>query len=132
MIRFLFRSIGFLAIAAAFLLIIYDGTKSIAANAVFITTVRNLWDMINAASLASLRPLIETNFGRYAWDPAFTGFLNSPSWAVIGVLGIIFILLGRKRRPLLTGDRWARTWRPGPYYARGAWSRAIMLSITSS
>ena len=32
--------------------------------------------------------------GRYAWDPAFTGFLNSPSWAVIGVLGIIFILLG--------------------------------------
>ena len=79
MIRFLFRSIGFLAIAASFLLIIYDGTKSIAANAVFITTVRNLWDMINAASLASLRPLIETNLGRYAWDPAFTGFLNSPS-----------------------------------------------------
>jgi hypothetical protein len=101
MIRFLFRSIGFLAVAAAFLLIIYDGTKSIAANAVFITTVRNLWDMINAASLASLRPLIETNLGRYAWDPAFTGFLNSPSWAVIGILGIIFILLGRKRRPLI-------------------------------
>ncbi len=101
MIRFLFRSIGFFAIAAAFLLIIYDGTKSIAANAVFITTVRNLWDMINAASLASLRPLIETNLGRYAWDPAFTGFLTTPSWAVIGVLGIIFILRGRKRRPLI-------------------------------
>ncbi len=101
MIRFLFRSIGFLAIAAAFLLIIYDGTKSIAANAVFITTVRNLWDMINAASLASLRPVIEGNLGRFVWDPAFTGFLNSPSWAVIGILGIIFILLGRKRRPLI-------------------------------
>ena len=49
-----------------------------------VSSLGNLWDMINAASLASLRPLIETNLGRYAWDPAFTGFLNSPSWAVIG------------------------------------------------
>jgi len=101
MIRFLFRSIGFLAIAVAFLLIIYDGTKSIAANTVFITSVRNLWETFNAASLAGLRPLVEGNLGRYAWDPVFTGFLNTPSWAVIGIVGIIFILLGRKRRPLI-------------------------------
>jgi hypothetical protein len=101
MIRFLFRSVGFLAIAAAFLLVIYDGTKSIAANAVFITSVRGLWDTINAASLASLRPLIETNFGPYAWDPVFTGFLNTPSWAAIGIFGVILILLGRKPRPLI-------------------------------
>ena len=53
MIRFLFRSIGFLAMAASFLLVIYDGTKSIAANAVFITTVRNLWEMINWLSINS-------------------------------------------------------------------------------
>ena len=101
MIRFLFRSIGFLAIAAAFLLMIHDGTKSIAANAVFITSVRNLWEMLNAASLASLRPIIEGNLGRYAWDPVFAGFLNTPSWAVIGFVGIVLILLGRKRRPLI-------------------------------
>ena len=101
MIRFLFRSIGFLAIAVAFLLVIYDGTKSIAGNAVFITSVRNLWEMLNAASLASLRPVVEGNLGHYSWDPVFTGFLNTPSWAVIGIVGIIFILLGRKRRPLI-------------------------------
>jgi hypothetical protein len=101
MIRFLFRSIGFLGIAAAFLLIIYDGTKSIAGNAIFITSVRGLWDTINAASLAGLRPLIETNLGSYAWDPVFTGFLNTPSWAAIGIFGVILILLGRKRRPLI-------------------------------
>ena len=101
MIRFLFRSLGFIAIAVAFLLVIYDGTKSIAGNAVFITSMRGLWDTLHAASLASLRPLIEGNLGRFAWDPGFTSFLNTPSWAVIGVLGIIFILLGRKRRPLI-------------------------------
>ena len=101
MIRFLFRAIGFLCIAAAFLLVIYDGTKSIAGNAVFITSVRSLWEMFNAASLQALRPLIEGNLGRLAWDPGFTAFLNTPSWAVLGLIGIVFILLGRKRRPLI-------------------------------
>ena len=100
MIRFLFRSVGFFALAAAFLLVIYDGTKSIAGNAVFITSVRSLWEMFNAASLQALRPLIE-GASPYAWDPGFVSFLNTPSWAVLGVLGIIFILLGRKRRPLI-------------------------------
>lgn len=101
MIRFLFRSLGFLAIATAFLLVIYDGTKSIAGNAVYVTSVRNLWETLNAASLAALRPLVEANLGRYAWDPIFAGFLNTPSWAAIGIVGIIFILLGRKRRPVI-------------------------------
>ena len=99
--RFLFRAAGFLSIAAAFLLVIYDGTKSIAGNAVFITSVRALWETIHAGSLAALRPLIEGHLGRFAWDPVFTAFLNTPSWAVLGLLGVVFIILGRKRRPLI-------------------------------
>jgi hypothetical protein len=101
MIRFLFRGVGFLCIAAAFLLVIYDGTKSIAGNAVFITSVRGLWETLNASSLQSLRPLIEGRLGQFAWDPVFTAFLNTPSWAVLGLIGIVFILLGRKPRPLI-------------------------------
>ena len=100
MIRFLLRSVGFFALAAAFLLVIYDGTKSIAGNAVFITNVRTLWETINAASLQGLRPLVE-KLGPLAWDPVFVAFLNAPSWAVLAGLGVILILLGRKRRPLI-------------------------------
>jgi hypothetical protein len=101
MIRFLFRSVGFLCLAAAFLLVIYDGTKSIAGGAVFITDVRTLWDMLNAASLQALQPAIESRFGYVAWDPVFRGFLDAPSWAVMGILGIVLILLGRKKRPVI-------------------------------
>jgi hypothetical protein len=101
MIRFLFRSVGFLCLAAAFLLVIYDGTKSIAGGAVFITDVRTLWDMLNAASLQALQPAIESRFGYVAWDPVFRGFLDVPSWAVMGILGIVLILLGRKKRPVI-------------------------------
>jgi hypothetical protein len=101
MIRFLLRGIGFLSLAASFLLVIYDGTKSIAGNAFFITSVQALWDIINAASLQALRPLIEGRLGHFAWDTVFVSFLNSPSWAVLGGAGVVLILLGRKRRPLI-------------------------------
>ncbi len=44
MIRFLFRFIGLILLAAAFILVIYDGTKSIAANRLHITSLRDLWE----------------------------------------------------------------------------------------
>jgi hypothetical protein len=101
MIRFLFRFIGVLCLAAAFILVIYDGTKSIAGNALYITSLRGLWDLINAGSLAQLKPLIQPYANGMLWDPLMLALLAAPSWSVFGVLGIFFILLGRKRKPLI-------------------------------
>jgi hypothetical protein len=101
MIRFLLRFIGLLCLAAAFILVIYDGTKSIAGNALFLTSVRTLWELINPASLAKLEPLIRPYVGGLLWDPLMVGFLSAPAWAVFGVLGILFMLLGRRKRPLI-------------------------------
>jgi hypothetical protein len=101
MIRFLLRFAGLLSLAGGFILVIYDGTKSIAGNGLSLTTVRALWETINAASLQNLRPLIEKTAGHFAWDPVFTGFLVAPSWAVLSLVGIVLILLGRKKRPLI-------------------------------
>ena len=101
MIRFLLRSVGFLALAAAFLMVVYDGMKSIVDSRISITSVRGLWELLNAASLQSLQPVIVGTLGPSAWDPVFTSFLDAPSWAALGILGVILILLGRKRRPLI-------------------------------
>ncbi len=101
MIRFLLRLIGLVSLAAAFILVIYDGTKSIAGNAFSFTSVRALWELINAASLAKVEPLIKPYAGGLLWDPLMVGILSAPSWALLGIFGIIFILLGRKRRPLI-------------------------------
>ena len=49
MIRFLFRFLGLILLAAAFILVIYDGTKSIAGNSLALTTVQALWELINPA-----------------------------------------------------------------------------------
>jgi len=101
MIRFLFRFVGLISLAAAFILAIYDGTKSIAANNLYLTSVRTLWDLINAGSLARLQPSIQHYANGYLWDPVMVSFLAAPSWGVLGVLGIVLILFGRKRKPLI-------------------------------
>ena len=101
MIRFLLRFIGLICLAAGFILLIYDGTKSIAANRLFVTSVRTLWELINAGSLGKLEPIIRPYAGGYLWDPLMVAILASPSWGLFGVLGILFLVLGRKKKPLI-------------------------------
>jgi len=105
MIRFLFRFLGLICLAAAFTLLIYDGTKSIAANNVYLTSVRVLWDLINAGSLTRLKPLIAPYAGGMLWDPGMLFILAAPSWSVLGVVGILCLLLGRRRKPLIGYER---------------------------
>ena len=67
MIRFLLRFIGLVCLAAAFILLIYDGTKSIAGNRVFLTSVRSLWELTRAGvKTATLRESLEQLAG---WLP---------------------------------------------------------------
>lgn len=101
MIRFLLRFFGLICLAAGFILLIYDGTKSIAGNRLFLTSVRALWELINSASLAKLEPMIRSYAGGLLWDPLMVTFLSAPSWSVLGILGILFLLLGRKKKPLI-------------------------------
>lgn len=101
MIRFLFRFIGLLCLAAAFILVVYDGTKSIAANDLYFTSVRMLWELINAASLARLQPLISPYAHGFLWDPVMLAVLAAPSWCLLGALGVVLILLGRRKKPLI-------------------------------
>jgi hypothetical protein len=101
MIRFLFRFVGVLCLAAGFILAIYDGTRSIAGSRFVFTSVRVLWELINAGSLARLKPLMLPYVHGLLWDPVMLTLLRAPSWSVLGVIGILFILLGRKKKPLI-------------------------------
>ena len=105
MIRFLFRFIGLILLAAAFILVIYDGTKSIAANNLYFTSVRTLWELINAGSLQKLKPLIEPYAGGILWDPVMLSILAAPSWSLLGGFGILLLLLGRRKKPLIGYQR---------------------------
>jgi len=105
MIRFLFRFIGLICLAAAFILVIYDGTKSIAGNRLFLTSVRALWELVNAGSLQKLKPLIEPYASGFLWDPVMLAILAAPSWSLLGGFGILLLLLGRRKKPLIGYQR---------------------------
>ena len=105
MIRFLFRFIGLISLAAAFILLIYDGTKSIAGNRLFLTSMRTLWELINAVSLQKLKPMIDPYAGGFFWDPVMVSILAAPSWSLLGGFGILLLLLGRRKKPLIGYER---------------------------
>ncbi len=105
MIRFLFRFLGLICLAAAFILVVVDGTKSIADHSVDFTSVRALWTLINADSLqnftAQVKPLVMPYVAGMLWDPVILGILAAPAWSLLGVIGILFMLLGRRKKPLI-------------------------------
>src|SRR5271165_2659607 len=101
MLRFLMRFIGLICLALAFVLVVYDGMKSIVGNRLLLTSAQTLWELVNAASLAKLRPLLEPFAGGILWDPVMVSILSAPSWSLLGGFGILLLVLGRKKRPLI-------------------------------
>ncbi len=101
MIRFLFRFIGLWILAAGFVALVRDGTKSIAGNAVFTTKLADDWNNIHASSLESLNALFERYAGASGWEIVSTYVLAAPTWLVLGILGSILILIGRKKKALI-------------------------------
>jgi beta-lactamase regulating signal transducer with metallopeptidase domain len=101
MIRFLFRALGMLFLAAAFVFLVYDGTRSIAANQLVYTKVEEVWSLVHAASLQRLQPWIESHGPRWLWDPVTSKLLEAPAVAALVLAGAIFIPLGRRKKRLI-------------------------------
>jgi hypothetical protein len=101
MIRFLLRTLGLLFLAAAFIFLVYDGTRSIAANVLLYSKVDEIWSLLHTASLQQLQPSIERNGPPWLWDPVVTTVLDAPAVVVLGIIGAILILLGRRKKPLI-------------------------------
>ena len=101
MIRFVFRFFGLWILAAAFIFLIYDGTKSIADRTdFFITKTRAIWEGIHQNSLIALQALMQDK-APWLSEPFDLAILNQPAWVVLGVIGILLILIGRKKKPLI-------------------------------
>lgn len=102
MIRFLFRFLGLWILAAAFIFLIYDGTKSIAdRTSFFITRTDDVWRAVHQASLDQVQPFLQQQVGDWAWDSVAAPILEQPAWLVLGVIGIFLILLGRRKKKLI-------------------------------
>lgn len=92
MIRFLLRLLGFLILAAGFVALVIDGTKAIASGIWDFTKAGTTWTAFAPDSLARARELIGE-----AGAPVLNGALALPIAAVLAAIGILLMLIGRRR-----------------------------------
>jgi hypothetical protein len=99
MLRFLLRTLGIWLLAGALVAVVMDGARSIAASAPVLTPLAEVWRELAPASLDQARFAVEEELALPAlWDLLAAGPLAAPAWLVLGALGLLFIIVGRRRR----------------------------------
>src|SRR5262249_43700183 len=79
MIRFVLRFIGLLSLALGFIFLVHDGTKSIADQTVYISSVGSTWSNVHQNSLTALQPEVERRAGAWVWQGLIQPyFLDQP------------------------------------------------------
>jgi hypothetical protein len=102
MIRFLVRTLGLWALAAAFVVVVYDGTRSIAGSVLTFTRLEDIWNFIYSRPPdLVIKPLLTRHVGEWLWDAAVFPVLHSPACITFAIIGAILMLLGRKKKPLI-------------------------------
>jgi hypothetical protein len=101
MTRFILRTLGLWILAAGFVFFVYDGTKSIAGDHIYVTTLDGVWNALSATSLQAVQSAIQKHVADWLWDPVVRSVLTAPAWLVFVVLGAVLMLLGRKKKPLI-------------------------------
>jgi hypothetical protein len=101
MIRFLLRFFGLLLLALGFIFLVYDGIRSISDGSILLTRSNEVWVIVHDSSLASFQRLVERKLGPDNWQAVLAPVLDQPASALCCVLGIILIVLGRKKKPLI-------------------------------
>lgn len=96
--RVIFRFLGFWLLAGAFIALVLDGTRSIADARVVITPLGETWHALHSNSLQLLQPAIERHITPLLWDPVMLAILNTPTWVVVGLIGVAFALIGHAGR----------------------------------
>ena len=106
MIRFVFRLLGLVTLAAAFVLVVYDGVRFIADSHISLTSVGDLWSRFHQNSLLLAQPAIERHVAPWLWQDLIQPyFLEQPACLYLVILGAIFVLLGRRKKPLIGYSR---------------------------
>ncbi len=98
MFRFCIRVLGFLLLAAGFAALVIDGTRSIAASNLVMARFGELCAWLLPKAFPLLQPAVERNIHPLLWDPVLRGFFLTPAWIVLSALGLMLILIVKRRR----------------------------------
>ncbi|UZF92078.1 hypothetical protein [Bosea sp. NBC_00550] len=97
--RFLLRLVGYLCIAAGFVVLVIDGARSIANSALRFTAVSETLTAVIHERYALIQPAIERNIHPLLWDPILLSVMRAPTALAALLLGFALLWLGRQPEP---------------------------------
>jgi hypothetical protein len=100
MIRFLIRLCGLFVFAAAFVALVIDGSRSIAAGGLLFTPLNDVLTALWPGAVAAWGQSFQDN-GVAVLRAALEWITARPTYLVLGLPGLLLMLAGRKRRPPL-------------------------------
>jgi hypothetical protein len=100
MIRGFFRLIGLLFLTGGFIFLVYDGARSVADSTLQWTKLGDFWNDVHQASQQAFRVSVE-QAAPWLWTNVAKVLLAQPTFAVLGVIGLMLMLLFRPRKPLI-------------------------------
>jgi hypothetical protein len=97
MLRFLARLVGLLLIAAGFVGLIIDGTRSIANSALSFTPLGEIAFRLFPKGFPLIEPAVTRYVHPWLWDPVLLNFFLLPASVVAFILGAVLLWLARPR-----------------------------------
>ena len=94
--KFLARSLGLLLIAAGFVGLVIDGTRSIVNNAVSFASIGKVAKTLFPGGMAGLEGSIAQRDYPWLWDPITTYVLQMPASVTGFLVGALLLWLGQK------------------------------------
>ncbi len=94
--KFIARSLGLLLIAAGFVGLVIDGTRSIVNNAVSFAPIGKVAGVIFPGSMAGLEGGIAQRSYPWLWEPIATYGLQLPASLTGFIIGAFLLWLGQK------------------------------------
>jgi hypothetical protein len=96
MLRFLVRALGFLAIAGGFVMVVIDGTRTLANGALSFMALGEAGFRLLGEKYLLIQPGIERHLHPLLWDPFILNLTLMPASLVLLAIGLGLVMLGRK------------------------------------
>jgi len=97
LLRLIMRFLALSALALAVISFVIDATRSIGTSKLVVTSVGQSWATLSPQSLDNARAYVEAHGLPGLWDPGITSALAAPTAAVLGVLALLFYMMGYRR-----------------------------------
>ena len=95
-LKFLARSLGLILVAAGFVGLVIDGTRSIVNNTISFVTLEGTINALVPGGMAGLQQRVAARLPNAVWDPVFNSLAHLPASVTAFFLGAFLLWLGQK------------------------------------